>query len=213
MKRFSQLMPAGVPVEFDYPARSFTLLGCITPVDVRFGTGSQTQEVAEGMTPGLWYEAETPFRKVVITSPVDQMVSFLVSMGRSGWSVPGVSSSVDVLSLDGLAASTTVHTPTIDLGEDWGGTLLNAFYVGTPSASSVLAIVCGDAMGSGPSLQRAAGTGGTGSAYITTSSGTVTISNARPMGRYVAARFINGATIQSGPSNQVILYAHKNVMQ
>lgn len=211
MKRFSQLMPAGVPVEFDYPARSFTLLSCITPVDVRFGTGSQTQEVAEGMTPGLWYEAETPFRKVVITSQVDQMVSFLVSMGRSGWNQPPVTTEKHQLLIDGMAASATIHSPTIDLGDEWGSCLMHAFFAGTASAGAVLAIVCGDQMGGGASLPRAASTGGTGTAYIVTGSSTQTIGGARPIGRYVALRFINGATIQSGPSNNVIFQVHRNV--
>lgn len=197
MKRFSQLMPAGVPVEFDYPARSFTLLGCITPVDVRFGTGSQTQEIAESMTPGMWYEAETPFRKVVITSPVDQVVSFLVSMGRSGWALPAASINNFETDLSGLAASAFAYSPIVDLGEDWGNATLNNFFLNTTaSAGAVLSIRC--AMDAALSVRSLAiGRSSTNNqAYMTSSSTNGYLNGMVPTGRYVRSEFQNGATIQ-----------------
>lgn len=204
MKRFSQLMPAGVPVEFDYPARSFTLLSCITPVDVRFGTGSQTQEVAEGMTPGLWYEAETPFRKVVITSPTDQIVSFLVSMGRSGWALPPPSVQTFEVSLNGLAGGASTATETVDLGDDWASAIMtlqcDSMVAG---AGGYMAMNCsmnpnmaGSRLGVGQSYQGIAFTAVSGSNHH--------LSSLRATGRYVKASLTNGANAQAGNARMMM---------
>ncbi len=208
MKRFSQLMPAGVPVEFDYPARSFTLLGCITPVDVRFGTGSQTQEVAEGMTPGLWYEAETPFRKVVITSPVDQVVSFLVSMGRSGWSAAPCSAKTEFLLLDNLPASATINSTDVFIGDDWPNCSVSAqFDRGLASAGGSLSIQSDDVS---PMVKPRLCAKLTTAAYVGITGTNHHLVGFIPTGPYVRASFINGATIQP-VGVRVILNVMRNV--
>lgn len=196
MKRFSQLMPAGVPVEFDYPARSFTLLGCITPIEVRFGTGSQTQEIAENVTPGLWYEAESPFRKIVITSPVDQWVSFVASMGRSGWSTPPSSCVRLDFDISTVLASATFVSQWVDLGENWSDTRIVMQFYGTSSVNCLMTAQCApDASGSSASTAPVI-EGLSGAASASFASTSQHLSSARPTNRFTRLFFQNGATPQ-----------------
>lgn len=198
MKRYSLQMVAGQPVEFDHPGRVFTLLGCITPVDVSLQAASLRTEIAEGVLPGFYadYEAER-FSRIRIVSPVDQPVSFMVSNVKTGYLKLPASELQLNTDLSTAAINAIVNTTVVDLGEDWAGVVMSvlADYL-VPSAGGSLAIYCAD----NPSRINAAlcgGQGWNGNAYIATSGSNHQVSSCRPNARYVWGRFFNGGTAQA----------------
>lgn len=198
MKRYSIEMLAGVPVEIDHPGRVFTLLGCITPVEVSLQAAALRTEVADGVLPGFYADFEGDrFSRIRIVSPADQPVSFMVSNVKTGYlKLPASELQLNV-DLSTAAINAIVNSPVVDLGEDWAGVVMNvlADYL-VASAGGSLAIYCAD----NPSRINAAlcgGQGYNGNAYTATSATNHQLSSCRPNARYVWGRFFNGATAQA----------------
>lgn len=198
MKRYSFTAEADVPIEFDHPGRFFTLLQCVSPIDVSLQQGGAQPEVLESITPGIWADfGEKPFTRIRIVSHAAQKIVFLVSMMRSGWSIPPACVESFETDLSGLAASAFAYSPLIDLGEEWANATLNCFFINsTASAGAIMSIRCSlEPSFSFRSL--AVGRSSTNNqAYMSTGSTNGYLNGMVPTGRYVRAEFQNGATIQ-----------------
>lgn len=198
MKRYSLQMVAGQPVEFDHPGRFFTLLSCVSPIEVSLQQGGLRAEVLEGVTPGIWADfGDAPFTRVRVVSPITQTVSFMLSMIRTGWTLPPACQEIFDSDLSNTGASNTVFGTGVDLGEEWADVKLTAFVLGiTASAGAVLSIRCAnDNVFTNRSL-AVSDANPTVQAYNTFGSQNQYISAMIPTGRFVRAEFINGATIQ-----------------
>lgn len=198
MKRYSIQMIAGQPVEFDHPGRFFTLLACVSPIDVSLQQGGLRAEVLEGITPGIWADfGDAPFTRVRVVSPATQTVSFIISMIKTGWTLPPACQEYFDTDISNTGISGQVFAPGVDLGEEWADVKLTAFAIGvTASAGSVLSIRCANdntftnrslaVSDANPAVQ----------AYNTFGSTNQYISAMIPTGRFVRAEFVNGATPQ-----------------
>lgn len=211
MKRYSLQMLAGVPVELDHPGRFFTMLSCVSPVEVSLQTGGLRAEVLESITPGIWCDFDDEnFTRVRIVSPIDQHIAFMVSMVRSGWASPPPSSDTFITDAANLAASASVSSPTIDLGDAWADVMLGAQLMGgTASAGGTLAIYCGDDPGL-TNIRHATGYGFSGSSAASITGGQVHLSSARATGRYARVSLTNGATQQAATA-KVFFHVNRNV--
>lgn len=209
MKRYSFVAPAGVPVEFDHPGRFFTLLNCITPIDVSLQQGGAMPEVLEAITPGIWADfEEKPFTRIRVVSPVDQNVVFMVSMVRAGWKLPPPSVLAIETDLTNVAVSTSVASSWVDLGEDWASFLLNAQFYGTASPGQILQITA--AINTSGVDNRLCVAGFSNNvAFSNVSSNNVHLSSYRPVNRFVRSQFTNGSTIQG--TSRMILMVMRNL--
>jgi hypothetical protein len=197
VKRYSVRVTAGVPFEIDYPGRFFTLLGCITPVDVALQSGAQQAEVMEQVVAGIWCEMDATFTRVRIVSPTDQDVVFMVSMIRAGWAPPPASCTRIDIDIAGLAASATYTSSWIDLGDNWADMRVAMQFYGTNSANCLMTLQCApDATGTGqytaPVFEGVSG--GASASFSATSQH---ISSGRPTNRFIRMFFQNGATPQA----------------
>ncbi|PZU51896.1 MAG: hypothetical protein DI561_15085 [Thauera sp.] len=210
MKRYAIQMLAGVPVELDHPGRIFTLQGCVTPVNVSLQAAALRTEILEQLTPGFWADfEEKPFTRIRIESPVDQLVTFIVSNMKCGWAVPMPSQLLQTTDLTGTAASATVSSQWVDLGDEWASCILYAQFYGTASAGQSLAIdSAADSVGNDSRLSVSALTHN--QVAFTNASGTnVNLTGFRPANRFVRVRFLNGATIQG--TARVVLIIMRNM--
>lgn len=209
MKRYAIPMLAGVPVELDHPGRIFTLQGCVTPVNVSLQAAALRTEILEQLTPGFWADfEEKPFTRIRIESPVDQLVTFIVSNVKCGWAVPTPSQLLQTTDLTGLAASATVTSSFIDLGDEWASCVLSAQFYGTASAGQVFQIQSA-ADGSNTENRLCLAAFSSGVAYSNVSSSNVHLSAIRPTNRYVRLQFTNGATIQG--TARMVLIVQRNM--
>jgi hypothetical protein len=210
MKRYSIPMLAGVPVEIDHPGRFFTLLGCITPVDVSLQAAALRTEVLESILPGIWCDfGEAPFSRIRVVSPVDQTVTFLVSMVRSGWKQPPPSQIINTMDISGAAASAALYGSWIDLSDDFASVVMSVQFYGTASAGGIVGIQCSPDQTT--DLRVAVGQGWNGGAVGSIAGGgTAHLSSFRPVSRFVRSFLNNGATIQAAGS-KVVLTVMRNV--
>lgn len=204
MKRYSIPMLAGVPVEIDHPGRFFTLLGCITPVDVSLQAAALRTEVLESILPGIWCDfGDAPFSRIRVVSPVDQTVTFLVSMIKAGWKVPPPSVASYTKDLSGMAAGATTPGDWVDLGDDFASAVISAQFVGTVSAGSLFFVQCSP--DAATDYRVAVGQGWSGGASISTATAsTGHLSSLRSVARYIRSNFTNGSTVQAAGARQVL---------
>lgn len=213
MKKYRETIAAGSMLEIEHPASFFTLLRAFSPVDVEFLKDYRVADRAEQMVAGLWFEPEGGFDRVRVwnSEAYDVTVEFLLSRGRSGWSMPPPSCHTDIISLSGVAASAVVPSGVFDLGDDWAAVVLTAQVEElTASAGGSLAIYCSDV----PAManQRlCVGQGHTTLAYVATSSTNHHLPSMRPTGRFVRARFANGATPQAVGTARMALHVMRNL--
>lgn len=207
MKRYAIPMLAGVPVEFDHPGRIFTLQGCVTPVNVSLQAAALRTEILENLTPGFWADfEEKPFTRIRIESPVDQLVTFIVSNVKCGWAVPTPTPILNTTDLTGSAASATVSSAWIDLGDEWASCLLYAQFYGTASPGQALSIdSASDTNGNDNRLSVSAFTHNQ-VAFSSNSANNVHLTGFRPSNRFVRVRFVNGSTVQGAARMVLIIY-------
>lgn len=214
MKKYRERIEAGATLDIQHPGRYFHMLKAVSPVNLDFMKNERVSDEAREVTAGIWFEPQSDFDRVRLSNPEPYAVNveFLLSGGRAGWSLPPPSSEIFRASLDGLPASTSGYTEVVDLGDDWGSCVLGVIFGGLASAGASLSIFCGDSYGVPSSLSKVAnGQGYNGVAFVTSAGTSQHISSCRPTGRYVAGRYVNGATPQTGPANYVELHVHRNV--
>ena len=210
MKRYAIPMLAGVPVELDHPGRIFTLQGCVTPVNVSLQAAALRTEILEQLTPGFWADfEEKPFTRIRIESPVDQLVTFIVSNVKCGWDVPTPSQLIQTTDLTGVAASATVGAQWVDLGEEWASCIVYAQFYGTASAGQTLTIDSA-VDSSGNDLRLCVSAFTHNQVAFSNASGTnIHLTGFRPSNRFVRVRFVIGATIQG--TARVVLIIMRNM--
>jgi len=201
MKRYSFVAPAGVPVEFDHPGRFFSLLNCITPIDVSLQQGGAMPEVLEYIDAGFWTEFETPFTRIRVVSPIDQTIAFVVGMERAGKAKPA-SSMLVVLDLANLAASAFAQSEYVDLGDSWADATVGAIFMGTTSPGQFLQVQCN---GIHSASRPAIGRSWNGAAQTSTSASVVPLSGLMPTDRRVRVSFSNGSTPQGASSYALLI--------
>ena len=211
MKKYRETIAAGGMLEIEHPASFFSLLKAVSPVNVEFLKDYRVADQAEQMVAGLWFEPATEFDRVRIWNPeaYDVTVEFLVSFGRSGWSLPSPSCQTIRTDLDGLAASAGATSTVIDLGDDWAACVLTLQAELTASAGGSMSLWCSDAV---TMFERrmCVGQGYQGVAYTATSTSNHHLSSLRPTGRFLQAQFNNGATAQAA-GKRMILSVMRNV--
>lgn len=213
MKKYRETIAAGGMLEIEHPASFFSLLRAVSPVDVEFLKDYRVADRAESMTAGLWYEPETDFDRVRLWNGEDYgvTVEFLVSRGRSGWSMPPPSCMTIEVGASGLAPNQTVVAGPVDLGEDWASCVLTAQVDGlTASAGGNMQVLCSDS----PAMvgaRLAVGQGFSGVAYIVTSTTNHHMSSLRPTGRYARASYYNGSVAQPAGQSRLMLHVMRNV--
>lgn len=213
MKKYRENIAAGQMLEVEHPGAYFMLLRSVSPVDVEFMRDYRVRDSAVEIEAGLWYEPPDGYDRVRVWNRMayDVTVEFLLSHGRAGWAMPPPSCHTEVTSLSGLAASAVTPSGVFDLGEDWAACVLTAQVEDlTASAGGSLAIYCSDVPAMA-NMRLCVGQGHTSLAYIATSSTNHHLPSMRPTGRYVRARFQNGATAQAIGTARLALHIMRNL--
>lgn len=213
MKKYRETIAAGGMLEIEHPASFFTLLRAVSPLSVEFLKDYRVADRAEQMVAGLWFEPEVDFDRVRLWNgeSYEVTVEFLLSKGRSGWSLPPPSCMTLETSASGVAANQTVVAGPVDLGEDWASCVLTAQVDGlVASSGGNMQVLCAD-YSTMTGSRLAVGQGFSGVAYTVTTTTNHHMSSLRPTGRFVRASYYNGSVAQPAGSARLMLHVMRNV--